>query len=96
VVTRSGDQEIGLIVDTLVGEQEVVLKPLGPVLGDTIGISGATILGNGTVALMLDVASLIDRAGLQAALAADDGLGRSVPPARCVGTPYRSPSEGER
>ncbi len=73
VVTRSGDQEIGLIVDTLVGEQEVVLKPLGAVLGDTIGISGATILGNGTVALVLDVASLIDRGGVRAASAMESG-----------------------
>jgi two-component system chemotaxis sensor kinase CheA len=66
VATRSGDQEVGLIVDGFVGEQEIVLKPLGSALGDTVGISGATILGNGTVALVLDVASLIDHAGLQA------------------------------
>jgi two-component system chemotaxis sensor kinase CheA len=69
VVARSGDQEIGLIVDTLVGEQEVVLKPLSAVLGDTVGISGATILGNGTVALVLDIASLIERGHIRAAQA---------------------------
>lgn len=66
VVAKSGDQQIGFIVDSLIGEQEIVLKPIGAILGDTIGIAGATILGNGTVALALDVASLIDRANLHA------------------------------
>ena len=71
VVAKSGDQQIGLIVDSLIGEQEIVLKPLGSAVGDAIGISGATILGNGTVALVLDVASLLDRAELHAASASE-------------------------
>ena len=61
-----------MIVDHLVGEQEIVLKSLGSALGDIAGLSGATILGDGTVALVLDVSSLMDRVGLQAALLAED------------------------
>ncbi len=71
VVTKSGEQQIGLMVDNLIGEQEIVLKPLGSAVGEAIGISGATILGNGTVALVLDVASLLDRAELHAANATE-------------------------
>jgi len=72
VVARSGEREVGMIVDHLVGEQEIVLKSLGSALGDIAGLSGATILGDGTVALVLDVSSLMDRVGLQAALLAED------------------------
>jgi two-component system, chemotaxis family, sensor kinase CheA len=67
VVVRSANQDMGIMVDRLLGEQEIVLKPLGSALGDIAGMSGATILGNGTVALVVDVASLIERVGLQAA-----------------------------
>ncbi len=72
VVARSGEQDVGMIVDHLVGEQEIVLKSLGSMLGDIAGLSGATILGDGTVALVLDVSSLMDRVGLRAALLAED------------------------
>jgi two-component system chemotaxis sensor kinase CheA len=74
VIAKSGDQQIGLIVDSLVGEQEIVLKPLGAILRDTIGIAGATILGNGAVALALDVASLIGRGNLHAVHRGGDAL----------------------
>jgi len=67
VVVKSADQEVGLIVESLVGEQEIVLKPIGDALGDVPGLSGATILGDGTVALVLDVASLMDQAWLREA-----------------------------
>lgn len=66
VVARSNKREVGLVVDGLVREQEIVLKPMGAALGDVAGLSGATILGDGTVALVVDVASLMDRAGLKA------------------------------
>jgi two-component system chemotaxis sensor kinase CheA len=72
VVARSGEREVGMIVDHLVGEQEIVLKSLGSALGDIAGLSGATILGDGTVAMVLDVSSLMDRVGLHAALLAED------------------------
>ncbi len=55
VVINTGSLRIGLIVDKLIGEQEVVIKPLGSFFGDLRGIAGATILGDGHVALIVDV-----------------------------------------
>lgn len=55
VVAGVSDQRVGLVVDALGGEQEVVIKSLGSNCGDTRGVSGATILGDGTVALIVDV-----------------------------------------
>ena len=51
-------REFGLAVDRLVGEQEVVIKSLGKFIGEVPGVSGATILGDGGVSLILDMASL--------------------------------------
>jgi len=59
VVVGIGDKTIGLIVDELHGQQEIVIKSLGDCLNGLPGISGATILGDGKVTLILDVASLI-------------------------------------
>jgi two-component system chemotaxis sensor kinase CheA len=58
VVIQSGKDRFGLIVDSLIGEEEVVVKPLGVFVGDVPGISSATILGNGQVALIVDVFNL--------------------------------------
>jgi len=58
VVVRKGEKRVGLIVDTLIGQQEIVIKPLGKILGNIPVIAGATILGNGQVSLIIDVASL--------------------------------------
>jgi two-component system chemotaxis sensor kinase CheA len=55
-------RQVGLIVDGLVGEQEIVIKPLGQLVGDVAGVSGAAILGDGSVALIVDVAALISQA----------------------------------
>ncbi len=55
-------RQVGLIVDGLVGEQEIVIKPLGQFVGDVAGISGAAILGDGSVALIVDVAALVAQA----------------------------------
>jgi two-component system chemotaxis sensor kinase CheA len=49
-------------VDALKGEQEVVIKPLGGILGEINGISGASILGDGSVALIVDPAKAIANA----------------------------------
>ena len=54
VIVRKGDQTLGLVVDTVLGQQEVVLKSLGGFLNNLHAISGATILGNGEVALIID------------------------------------------
>jgi two-component system chemotaxis sensor kinase CheA len=62
VAVHTNNRQIGLIVDGLVGEQEIVIKPLGQLVGDVAGISGAAILGDGSVALIVDVAALIAQA----------------------------------
>lgn len=59
VVVNTNGQRLGLVVDGLVGEQEVVIKSLGGFIGNIPGLSGATILGEGDVALIVDVGSLV-------------------------------------
>ncbi|ACX51413.1 CheA signal transduction histidine kinase [Ammonifex degensii KC4] len=59
VVNLGGGKRAGLVVDELLGEQEIVIKSLGEYLGRIPGIAGATILGDGRVALILDVRGLI-------------------------------------
>lgn len=59
VVVQSSGQKMGLVVDELRGEIQAVIKSLGKVYKDVNSVSGATILGDGTVALILDVPSLI-------------------------------------
>ncbi|WP_017185286.1 chemotaxis protein CheA [Alkalibacillus haloalkaliphilus] len=59
VVVRKGDQMAGLVVDSFIGQQEIVLKGLGNYLSNIFAISGATILGNGEVALIVDSNALI-------------------------------------
>jgi two-component system chemotaxis sensor kinase CheA len=63
VVVGWGERQVGLCVDGLIGEQEVVIKSLGTLLGDTPGLSGATILGDGRVALIVDPAKAIQCLG---------------------------------
>ncbi len=58
ILIRVGKDQFGIAVDSLIGEQEVVIKGLGKYVGDLPGISGATILGDGSVALILDMGSL--------------------------------------
>ena len=55
VVVRNGERKLGCIVDTLLRQQDVVIKSLGSYLGNIDGIAGATILGNGKIALILDM-----------------------------------------
>ncbi|MBQ9405546.1 MAG: Hpt domain-containing protein [Desulfovibrio sp.] len=54
VVIHDNERRLGLVVDRLLERQEIVIKPLGSYLGDLKGISGATILGDGSVILILD------------------------------------------
>jgi two-component system chemotaxis sensor kinase CheA len=61
VVVGVGEKRFGLVVDRLIGEQEVVIKSLSRHCGDTMGVSGATILGDGNVALILDVNGLVNK-----------------------------------
>jgi chemotaxis protein histidine kinase CheA len=64
-------RQVGLVVDGLIGEQEIVIKPLGTLIGDVPGVSGAAILGDGSVALILDVNTLISQAVRDGTTAAD-------------------------
>ena len=68
VVLKLGALRAGLVVDTLLGEFQTVIKPLSPIFSEVKCISGSTILGSGEVALIVDVAALLQTVG-----------GRSVP-----------------
>ncbi|MCC6174135.1 MAG: chemotaxis protein CheA [Chloroflexi bacterium] len=61
VAVKVGERQVGLAVDRLLGEQEVVIKSLGDLIGDVPGISSAAILGDGSVALIVDVPMLVQR-----------------------------------
>lgn len=70
VIANSQDSRIGFVVDQVVGQYQTVIKPMGRMFRDVEGISGATILGDGTVALIMDVnrlALLVQREGAQKA-----------------------------
>ena len=59
VVVQVGINEVGFVVDQLVGQEEVVIKPLGKMLQGTPGMAGATITGDGRIAIILDVPSML-------------------------------------
>lgn len=59
VVVNAARTMAGLVVDEIIGEQEIVIKSLGSYIGDVRGLSGATILGDGKVSLIVDVPSLL-------------------------------------
>jgi len=59
VVVHVGSQKVGFVVEQLVGQEEVVIKPLGAFLQGLAGFAGATITGDGRIALILDVPSLM-------------------------------------
>ena len=59
VVVHIGTQKVGFIVDELIGQEEVVIKPLGAMLHGISGLAGATITGDGGIALILDIPGLM-------------------------------------
>ncbi|HHX59604.1 MAG TPA: chemotaxis protein CheA [Epulopiscium sp.] len=59
VIVKKGDKQVGFVIDALIGQQEIVIKSLGKYLSGIKMIAGATILGNGEVALILDINTLI-------------------------------------
>ena len=61
VVVQYGANKAGLVVDRLMGEFQTVIKPLGRIFSHVGGVSGSTILGNGEVALILDVSGLVQQ-----------------------------------
>jgi two-component system chemotaxis sensor kinase CheA len=60
VVVGWAEKRIGLLIDSLLGQKEVVIKALGDYLGDVPGIAGSTILGDGSVILVIDVGQFIE------------------------------------
>ena len=59
VIVSAGESRVGLVVDQIIGNNQTVIKSLSKLHADVDTFSGATILGDGTVALILDVANLV-------------------------------------
>ena len=59
VVVSVGTQKVGFVVDQLIGQEEVVIKPLGDMLHGTPGMAGATITGDGRITLILDIPGIL-------------------------------------
>ena len=59
VIVRKGDKQAGLVVDNLIGQQEIVIKSIGNYINCSKMIGGATILGDGEIALILEVNALV-------------------------------------
>jgi chemosensory pili system protein ChpA (sensor histidine kinase/response regulator) len=68
LLARTGDRCVGFQVENLLGSREIVVKSVGPQISTVRGITGATILGDGRVVMILDVAALL-RGGMSATLA---------------------------
>ena len=62
VLVRAGEHSTGLVAEELIGSREIVVKPVGPQIAAIRGISGATILGDGRIVVILDIGALV-RAG---------------------------------
>jgi two-component system chemotaxis sensor kinase CheA len=60
VLAMAGLKTVGLLVEELIGEQDVVIKPLAEHVCESRGLAGSTILGDGTIALVLDVTEMVD------------------------------------
>ncbi len=59
LLSAKGDKQAGLVVDNLIGQQEIVIKSIGNYINCSKMIGGATILGNGEIALILEVNALV-------------------------------------
>jgi chemosensory pili system protein ChpA (sensor histidine kinase/response regulator) len=59
VLVRAGEHSTGLVADELIGSREIVVKPVGPQISSIRGISGATLLGDGRVVIILDITALV-------------------------------------
>ncbi len=84
LLTRSGDLHVAVTVDQILGNREIVVKPIGPQVASIPGIFGATIMGDGSVVVILDVAPLVRRQAaqlleLEEALQAPAAEQRAVP-----------------
>ena len=77
ILVRSGDQRVALHIDEIIGNREIVVKPLGKLLNPVKGLSGATILADGRVVLILEINGLV-RHGLTSSISLQPGLGEAV------------------
>jgi len=59
IMIQAGNQSVGFVVDQVIGQEEVVIKPLGVFLNRVTGLAGATITGDGNVALILDIPTML-------------------------------------
>ena len=59
VIVNKGDKRAGLVIDNLIGQQEIIIKSIGQYINNVKMIGGATILGDGEVALILEVNALV-------------------------------------
>lgn len=79
VITAIGGEQLGFVVDTVIGEHQTVIKNLGSIYQGVKGISGATILGDGRVALILDPPALQQLAWTRERAAIDSNASRLMP-----------------
>ncbi len=84
ILGRSGDNAVALQVDRVIGSREVVVKALGPQFNEVSGVSGATVLGDGSVVVILDVMALVRSS--EAAVARAERFDRTAEPASGVRT----------
>jgi two-component system, chemotaxis family, sensor kinase CheA len=75
VVVRHGGRRAGIVVDTLLGESQTVIKPLGKMFTRVDCVSGSSILGTGDVALILDVPAVLEQAIQRAQAATSSSIG---------------------
>jgi two-component system chemotaxis sensor kinase CheA len=73
ILVNWGKHRVGLTVDRIIGQQEIVVKSLSPLIGPTPGLSGATILGDGRIALIVDVPGLVNTALRAQRMSAKEG-----------------------
>ena len=89
LVLQAGRARVGLVVDVLLGEHQTVIRPLGKLFSSLRGVSGSTILGGGEVALILDVAGLLQLGRARSAQIQNQGASPSL----ISGSPSRATSE---
>jgi two-component system chemotaxis sensor kinase CheA len=91
VIVSSGARRVGLLVDTLIGQEEVVIKPLADYIQEDSAFSGATILGDGKISLILDVDGLVSLAVRKHSLSRTGQIGFDIPEGGAETTPDLTP-----
>jgi chemosensory pili system protein ChpA (sensor histidine kinase/response regulator) len=89
LITRSGDQRSAVRVDAVLGSREIVVKSVGPQVSSVPGIFGATIMGDGSVVMIIDLAPFVRRAALRRAQESASGVAALPPPPPPPAAPKR-------